>query len=156
MPTQPDVTQQVRKWKYDINNGTIAVPSWVQIRAVAESTPDAYIAEMEDDDSYDEEGFRTSTKTGLRSTIELKILRKRHPTSGIFDPGQEALRTRSKSFGASGVAQIRWYDRGAGPEAYENFFEVEWKNDGGNTTDIEKITVTLHGKAKPDEITNPA
>jgi hypothetical protein len=156
MPTQPDVTQQVRKWKYEVNTGTVSVPTWTPIRAVAESTPDVIIPEMEDDDSYDEEGYRTSTKTSLRNTIELKLLRKKNPTTGAFDPGQEALRTKAGLFGVSGMAHVRWYDRTGGAEAYENYFEVEWKADGGNTTDIEKITVTLHGKAAPDTIANPA
>lgn len=155
MPTQPDVTMQARKWKYEVNTGTVAVPAWTPIRAVAESTPDGFAAEFEDDDSYDEAGYRTETKTSLRNTIELKILRKKNPTTGVFDPGQEALRTKAQAFGVSGQAHVRWYDRTGGTEAYENYFEVEWKVDGGNTTDIEKVTVTLHGKAAPDTITNP-
>lgn len=155
---QPDVTQLARKWRIDIDSASSdASPVWVQIRGINEFAPNPQEGTFEADDAYEDDGWQSETKTALKWSHELKMLRRRASVGGAYDPGQEALRTRSELFAGSGWAHVRWYPRDASDaEAYEGWAEVEWKPDGGATTDVEKITVTLRGKGKRTLIANPA
>lgn len=153
--TQPDQTTLARKFKLDVNTGTPAAPVWTAVRGRKEFKPNV-TPNLEDDSDYDSGGWGSQTKTQLEWTIEVKLARKVSPTSKTtYDTGQEALRTKSRLFGADGVAHIRYYDRDGGAEAYEGYAEVTWVPDGGDTKALELVTVTLTGKGALVEITNP-
>lgn len=149
------VSSLARKWKLDVNTGTVASPSWLPVRAIAELKP-SLEPNMEDDADYDSEGWGSETKTLLKWSLEVKVGRKTGVTTGNYDPGQEVLRTKSDQFGAAGTAHIRWYDRFAGPEAYTGFASVSWEPEGGETKDLDLVTIKLMGNGKRTTITNPA
>jgi hypothetical protein len=154
--TQPNQSTLARKWKLDVNTGSVGSPTWTPVNGIAELTPSPQEPNIEDDNVYEDEGWGGATKTGLKWTIEAKLVRRL--VAGVvttYDPGQEKLRTCSSSFGIDGVANIRWYDREGGPEAYDGFAEVGWAPEGGSATDLETITVTLTGKGARTAITNP-
>jgi hypothetical protein len=154
--TQPLQTTLARKWKVDVNTGTVSVPVWTAVRGLNEVTPSPFTPNLEDDNEYDQGGWTSQTKTALSWSIELKLLRKTDPADATsYDAGQEKLRDQARIFGGLGVANIRWYDRDGGPEAYTGFAEIEWVPDGGSLTDLETVTVTLHGKGEAEEIANP-
>jgi hypothetical protein len=145
-----------RKWQADINTGTVAVPIWTPIYGIQELTPSPNAPNLEDDNVYEAGGWTGQTKTALSWSLEFKLVRRTDAASAItYDPGQEKLRTLSYTFGASGVANIRWYDRNGGIEAFSGFGEVSWEPDGGSQTDLETITVTVTGKSDRLIITNP-
>lgn len=153
--TQPDVSALARKWKFDVNTGTSGSPTWTPVNGLNEFTPNPMIASIQDDDVYENEGYLGKTKTALGHSAEAKLLRKKSPASGVYDTGQEFLRSKAKTLGTSSKIEARYYDRDGGPEAYQGWFEVEWAPEGGATTDLETVTVTLHGDGVLDDIANP-
>lgn len=153
--TQPQQTELARKWKWDVNTGTVAVPVWTLIFGTNELTVNPHTPNLEDDNAYEDGGWTSKTKTALSWSAESKLLRKKAPATGVFDPGQEKLRACGRAFADAGWAEVRIYDREGGVEAYHGFAEVTWAPDGGSTTDLETITVTLDGKGELEVIANP-
>lgn len=153
--SQPDVSALARKWATDVNTGSTVSPTWTRIGGVQEFKPNLE-PNLEDDATYDEEGWGSSTKTGLAWTLELKVIRRHDPADVTdYDPGQEKLRAAAELFGSDGVVEVRWFDREGGPEAYHGFGEVSWTPDGGNRTALETVSVVITGKGQREAITNP-
>jgi hypothetical protein len=149
--TAPLQSSLARKWKIDVSVSSV----WTPVRGIAECKWDPHQASMQDDNVYEAEGRKGATKTELGAVAELKLIRKRTAGTTTYDPGQEALRAAAAAFGDDGVAYVRIYDRDGGAEAWELYAEVEWAAEGGSTSDIEKVTVTLTDKATLTEIDNP-
>jgi hypothetical protein len=151
----PDtVSALARKFAVDINTGTTLVPVWTRIGGMMEFN-DPLNPTLEDDSDYDS-GWGSVTKTQLKYQLVMKIVRRHNPDDVTeYDAGQEALRTRSTAFGGDGWADVRWYDREGGPEAYRGTTEVTWQRAGGPTTALDTVTVTLDGKGERTDITNP-
>ncbi|TDD88353.1 phage tail tube protein [Actinomadura rubrisoli] len=149
------VSTLARKWRLDVNTGTVGVPVWTQVRAMGELKPQVE-PNMEDDSDYDSDGWESETKTALKWTLEAKLLRKVGVTSGNYDPGQEKIRLASDQFGSAGTVQVRWYDRDGGPEAYIGFASVSWEPEGGETKDLDTVTAKLSGQGQRTTIANPA
>lgn len=142
-----------RKFKVEINTGTVSVPVWRQVRGIADLKP-ALETNLEDDSDYDSNGWKSQAKTQLGWSLELKLMRKKGFTSGAYDLGQERLRQASDDF--PGTIQVRWYDRNAGPEAYTGYATVGWSPEGGDAKALDIATATLTGNGTRTDITNPA
>lgn len=157
-PATPEVlvSTGARKWKLDVDtsagqDGT----SYIPVRAMTDFQP-SNPATMQDDSDYDSDGFGSDAKTGLKWANVLKLGRKKGVTSNVYDPGQEAIRLASNRFGGSGIVRVRWYERDGGGEAWEGFAQVQWSEDGGNSTALSTVSVTLSGQGARTAITNPA
>jgi hypothetical protein len=148
------VSTLARKFRLDVNTGTRAVPAWTQVRGITAFTP-TLDTNLENDSDYDSGGWGSQTKTLLSWSLTATVKRGRGVDSGVYDPGQEALRAASESFGADGVAQVRWYDREGGDEAYTGDAEVSWAPSGGGVTALDMAEVTLTGKGARVQIANP-
>lgn len=153
--TEQLVSTLARKWKLDVNTGTVSVPVWTPVRAIGELKTTVE-SNMEDDSDYDSDGWASESKTQMKWTLETKVLRKIGVTSSNYDPGQEALRAAADQFGSAGTPQVRWYDRDGGPEAYSGFASVSWEPEGGEAKDLDTVTIKLSGQGKRTLITNPA
>lgn len=154
--TQPDVSALARKWKIDVNTGTFGSPVWTPVLGLMEFKPTTP-PNLEDDSTYDSEGWGSQTKTALSWLLEMKVVRRHDPADETeYDAGQEALRAKVALFGSSGIADVRWYDRFGGPEAYRGQAEVTWAPDGGPHTALETAVITLTGKGAREDISNPA
>ena len=149
------VSTLARKYRLDINTGTVDSPTWTQVRAVMDFKP-SLEANLEEDSDYDGEGWASEAKTELKWGLEVKIGRKIGFTTGVYDPGQEALRSASTQFGQGGVVQVRWYDRNGGPEAHQGYTNVSWEPEGGDTKTTDIVTVNLSGSGRRIDIANPA
>lgn len=149
------VSTLARKFKLDVNTGTVDSPTWTPVRAIMDFKP-ALEPNLEEDSDYDGEGWASEVKTELKWGLELKIGRKIGFSTGVYDAGQEALRAASTQFGQGGTVQIRWYDRNGGPEAHSGFANVSWEPEGGDTKAIDIVTVNLSGNGKRTDIVNPA
>jgi len=149
--TAPLTSALARKWKLDVL--TTAPATYTVVKGIAELKFQRSEAKLEEDGEYADEGWGSSTKTGLNWSIEIKAIRKH--SAGTYDPGQQKLKTLALAFGSAGVAQIRIYDRDGGAEAYSGYAEVSWTADGGSTTDLEKVTIVLTGKGNMTDIANP-
>lgn len=153
--TEQLVSTLARKFKLEVNTGTVSVPVWTPVRAIADLKP-AVDTNLEDDADYDAEGWGSDTKTQLKWSLEVKLGRKIGFSTGVYDPGQEALRTAATKFGQLGTVQVRWYDRNGGPEAYSGFATVSWEPEGGDTKALDMATAKLSGSGARVDITNPA
>lgn len=150
------VSTLARKWKLDVDvspaqDGTGYIP----VRAITDFQP-AIADTLTDDSTYDDGGWGSDTKTMLKWSNVVKLMRKKGIGSGAYDPGQEALRAAQDQFGAAGVVRVRWYNRNGGSEAYEGYANVAWTEDGGNTTALGSVTCTLTGSGARTVIANPA
>ncbi|HJQ00080.1 MAG TPA: IPT/TIG domain-containing protein [Jatrophihabitans sp.] len=150
------VSTGARKWKLDVDisaaqDGTEYIP----VRAMSDFQP-SNPSTMQDDSDYDSDGFGSDAKTGSKWANVLKLIRKKGVTSNVYDPGQETLRLASNEFGGAGVVRVRWYERDGGGEAWEGYAQVQWSEDGGNSTALSTVSVTLSGQGARTPITNPA
>lgn len=154
--TQPNQSTLARKWVLEVNTGTVGAPVWTLAKGLQSLTPKEAIANLEDDNVYEDAGYTGQTKTALSWGADVVFLRRTLPTDvTTYDVGQEKIRTLAKTLGPTGVGQFRVYDRDGGPEAWTGFAEVQWENQGGTVTDLETANVTLVGKGAPTFITNP-
>jgi hypothetical protein len=149
------VATLARKWKLDVNTGTEGSPTWTSVRAIGELKTSVE-SNLEDDSDYDSDGWASNTKTQMSWELEAKLLRKVSVAASVYDPGQEALRSKADQFGSGGTAQVRWYDRDGGPEAYTGFGSVSWEPEGGDAKDLDTVTVKVTGNGARTLITNPA
>ena len=143
-----------RKWRVDVNTGTVATPVWTQVRGVTNLTPGLEVT-TQDASDYDTDGWGSDEKTMLKWSLGIALLRKKSDDA-TYDAGQEALRDKADKFGDDGTAHVRWYDRDGGPEAYSGYANVAWEPGGGGAGDLEPVTVNLTGKGARTEIANPA
>jgi hypothetical protein len=157
--TGSDVTALQRKFRVQVNTGTVAVPVWTTLFGMTDFKPNV-TPTLQSDSDYEDGGWTGQTKTGLTAAPEIKVNRRRDPTDATnYDTAQEALRANAYAFGSNGVANVRWYDRDGGPEAYSGFFEVTWSDDGGDNVALQAVTITLSlkgGSGGLTAITNPA
>lgn len=145
--------------------GTAIVPSaaitlgitelgWLRVRGMTELKPNLD-SNLEDDSDYDSGGWGSKTKTGMSWSLEMTFARKVGITSAKPDPGQEVLRAAATAFGAAGTAQVRWYDRTGGVDAYSGYGTVAYAPQGGKYTDLDFAKVTVTGQGARTAITNP-
>lgn len=155
-PVEPTISANARKWKLDVDLADApAAANWQPVLGVQDFKP-MNDPTLQDDGTYDDEGYGSSSKTGLTWSLEVDLVRRRAVTNDtVYDAGQERLRTQADLFGQLGVAHVRWYDREGGPEAYEGWAEVAWAPKGGKRTDLEVVSVKLSGRGKRNPITNP-
>lgn len=153
--SEPTLTSTLaRDWRLDVNTGTVAVPVWTQVRGVSAFTP-TITPTTQDDSDYDSGGWGSTTKTMLAWSISATLLRKVSVVDGARDPGQEALREASDQFSDAGIVHVRWYEREVGGEAYSGSAQVNWEPQGGDTTALKSVNVTLLGQGARTVITNP-
>lgn len=146
-----------RKWAVDVDVSVAQDGSdYIAIRAMNSVKPD--IADTtQDDTDFESDGWGSDTKTLLKWSLALGLIRKIGQISSNYDPGQEAIRAASDQFGTAGVVRVRWYDRDGGPEAYWGYASVSWSPDGGDATKLDTATVTLNGQGKRNDLSpNPA
>lgn len=152
---EPLVDSLARKWKVDVNTGTLDSPTWTPVRAITNCQPTGE-ATMQDSSDYDSDGWGTTTKTMQTWGVTLTLGRKVGASSSTYDPGQEYIRARDDQFAGASVVEIRYYDRNGGPQAYQGLVSVGWAESGGNTPDLSTATATLSGQGKRHNIVNPA
>lgn len=157
-PAAPEqlVSTGARKWKLDVDSSPAKDGSaFIPVRGVQEFQP-SKDATMQDDSDYDSDGYGSDAKMGLKWSLVCKFLRKKGVQSNVYDPGQEIIREASEEFGGDGIVRVRWYERDGGGEAYDGFAQVQWGDDGGNTTALSTVSCTLGGQGKKNPIANPA
>ncbi|WP_405956119.1 phage tail tube protein [Streptomyces phaeochromogenes] len=155
MSTPTDVTALARRWRLEINMGTVDVPDWQLCPAIVEFQPE-FEPNFEDSGTYDDEGWDDSDKTGMGWKITAKFNRKKSADSTIYHPVHEKLRTTALlGWGADSKIPVRWMDRDGMPEAYQGNALVKWAPEGGEKNDLDQVEVELTGSGKLLEIDNP-
>lgn len=143
------------KWKIDVDASVgLDGSGYIPVRGIVDFQP-ALNTTTQDDSDYDSGVWGSDAKTQLKWQNTIKLSRKRG-AGYTEDPGQKTLRLAHDQVGTAGTVRVRWYDRnGHGSEAYEGFAMVQWSEDGGATTALNTVSVTLVGQGTRSNITNP-
>lgn len=145
-----------RKYKLDVAayNSALTTPTgWTTVFGITDWA-DNVSPTLQDVSDYETSGWSSSEKTMQAWTATAKM--RRPIVAGNYDSGQEILRAARLGFGDSARVFARFYDRNAGPEAYQGVAIVTWTRSKTGVADIEEITVTLTGTDVPlATITNP-
>lgn len=92
--------------------------------------------------------------TQMKNQVTTTLIRRNDGTA--YDAGQELLRTAAYATPPD-LLTIRYYDTAFdAAEAYEADVYVQWSPQGGGTTGIQTVNVTMNGQGAPREIANPS
>lgn len=149
------VVALARRWRLDVNIGTIASPNWQLCPGITEFQP-TMPPNIEDSSDYDGNGWMGNTKTGQSWEVAMTFNRKIDDQTEVYNQVHEYLRTCAFAFGSASYANIRFYDRNGLPEAYTGSALVTWEPQGGEYTALDQVSVTLTGDGALTAITNPA
>ncbi|GAA4684509.1 phage tail tube protein [Streptomyces youssoufiensis] len=154
MSTPTPVTALARRWRLEVNMGTAELPDWQLCPAITEFQ---WTAEpnVEDSSTYDDDGWAGNTKTGQAWEVTATFNRKATADSTAYAAVHEKLRAVAFGWGADSEAQVRWMDRNGLPEAYQGNALVQWEPQGGETTALDQVEVTLTGNGPLAQIANP-
>ncbi|MFE6689641.1 phage tail tube protein [Streptomyces sp. NPDC057743] len=155
-PTPPaeTVTALARRYRLELDMGKDGTPAWTLVPGITEFTPKIEPTQQ-DVTTYDAEGWSEQAVTMLAWSVEVTLAHRAHPTTGVFNAAQEALRRASMSFGAASYVRVRYYDRNGAPDAQEGTALVTWEPEGGGPDEVDTIKVTLTGSGPLTEIPNP-
>jgi len=142
-------TSLARRFKLQVSADNT---SWLSVAGISDLSPNETPTNQSADD-YDTNGFASFEKTLTGWKVVAKANRKN--TSGVFDPGQELVRTTRFQFGDANRAYVRWYDRNGAPEAYSGRALVDWQQSKTGIADLEEVTMTFTGDGPVTAITNP-
>jgi hypothetical protein len=144
-------TALARRFRVDvsIDGGT----TWLPLRGINDLSPKPSTPTLQDANDYDTDGWSQQEKTMQAWSLVAKVNRK--TSAGVFDPGQEAVRSRQLLWGDDARIDTRWYDRNGAPEAYQGTALVGWEQSKTGVADLEEATITLTGDGALQEIDNP-
>lgn len=138
-----EATAFQRKWRWQINMGTVSVPDWQTVVGLQEFAPPIEPTDQEDND-YENDGWGGSTRTMLVWGIEANISHRKDNTTHVENPVHQKLRLASKTIDTDqGVVHMRWFDKLGSAEAYEGYGLITWEPDGGGTADLERVSITV-------------
>ncbi|MFI6279657.1 phage tail tube protein [Streptomyces sp. NPDC050988] len=151
----PTETALARRWRLDINMDEVLTPDFQLCPAITEFQ---WTAEpnLEDDTSYDTDGWGEQTKTGQDWEVQVTFNRKASPDSTVYSTVHEKIRLAAiGAYGEASKIHLRFLDRNGLPEAYEGRAIPEWEPQGGEARDLDQVQVTFHGTGPLTPITNP-
>lgn len=148
-----DTTALARRFKVDVTGDLTLAGGFIPLKAVTDLNPKIAPNNQSADD-YDTDGWQSFEKTQQGWTLTAKVLRKTN--AGVFDAGQELVRSRQLGWDDNARVGVRWYDRNGAPEAYQGVALVSWEPSKTGVADLDEVTVTLTGTGELDEIENPA
>lgn len=153
-----EATALQRKWRWQINTGTAAVPNWETVLGLQEFTPSTEPTDQEDND-YESNGWGGSTRTMLVWGLEANISHRKDSVTHVENTVHAFLRLASTAIDTTtGVVHMRWFDKNGSVEAYEGYGLITWAPDGGGMADLERVSITVTPSATSPTlttITNP-
>lgn len=125
--------------------------TWTIVRGLTEFTPPAVEKNLEDDSSFDSDGWGSQIATGLAWTAEgtVKLPRK----SLTADPGQEILRAAGNALAEDGLVHVRITDRTKPTAGRVGIADASFTENGGPRTDITTAAFTLTGRGGLEDVT---
>lgn len=144
MSTPTPTTALARRWKMDVDLGTVAIPDWQLMVGITEFQP-TFPPNIEDASTYDDDGWMSNVKTGQSWEIAATFNRKINDQTLIYNDVHEALRQAAFATGSASEVRVRFYDRNGLPEAYQGSVLVEWEDQGGEYTALGQVSATLTG-----------
>lgn len=144
-----------RKFRLDVGTYTVSAAGpdvWTQFYGINDFN--AALTGTLADTSDSESPWAGSEKTTLSGKVTVKA--RRPNVGGVYDPGQEIVRSARLGFGDLSRVFVRWYDRGGGPEAYTGVALVDWAQSKTGVSDVEEVQVVFSLDGTITTIGNPA
>jgi len=155
------VTMLARRLRVDIDTATYPASQYQQLRGIYELNP-IIEPRVQDDETYDDEGWLREATTGGQWRIELKFKHSTGSDGETLDPVQAFLREKFLAAVAtdvrSGEIGVMLYDREGRATGYEwegRAYVKSWARDNNAVGDTEGISITLQGQGPLQQITNP-
>jgi len=155
------VTMLARRLRVDIDTATYPASQYQQLRGIYELNP-IIEPRVQDDETYDDEGWLREATTGGQWRIELKFKHSTGSDGETLDPVQAFLREKFLAAVAtdvrSGEIGVMLYDREGRSTGYEwegRAYVKSWARDNNAVGDTEGISITLQGQGPLTPITNP-
>lgn len=149
-----DISALARRYRLEINLGTVAVPVWTLVPGVREFKP-GIDGKIEDSSDYESGGWNGNTKPAQEWKLEVKVNHKADSVTGAINAAHAALELASRSFGAASYVAVRYYDRSGNTDAWSGSALVTWGPDGGSHENLDTVTVTLTGDGLLTQIASP-
>lgn len=138
-----EATALQRKWRWQINTGTVSVPVWSTVVGLQNFTPTIAPTDQEDND-YENNGWGGSTRTMNVWGVAANLSHRKDTATHVENTVHAALRLASMAIDPEdGVVHQRWFDKNGSVEAYEGYGLITWTPDGGATADLERVSVTV-------------
>lgn len=145
----------VRDWKLEVADYTdgTAPTVWTTVLGVTEFTPPKFEKNLEDDSSFDSDGWGSQIATGLAWTAEGTVKRAR--ASLTEDPGQAILRAAGGKLLEDGLVHVRISNRTTPTVARTGIADATFEENGGPHTDLTTAAFTLSGRGALTDVTIP-
>jgi hypothetical protein len=140
-------------WKLEVAayvDGT-APTTWTPVLGMTEFTPPAVEKNLEDDSSFDSDGWGSQVATGLAWKIEGTVKQAR--ASLTEDPGQAILRAAGNGLAEDGFVHVRVSNRTAPTKARTGVADAAFTANGGPRTDLTTAAFTLEGRGALTDVT---
>lgn len=147
-------TALARKFRIDVTSDLTLAGGWLQLNGINDFKPNDKPT-LVDASAYDSNGSASFEKTFEEWTASATVFRRL--IAGVYDAAQELVRARTVGqFGDNARVGMRWYDKNAGPEAYQGVALVEWERAQSGVKDIDSVTISFTGTdVALAAITNP-
>jgi hypothetical protein len=150
-----------RRLRVDIDTATYPASQYERLKGVYELNP-IIEPRVQDDETYDDEGWLREATTGGQWRIELKFKHSTTADGVTLDPVQAFLRAKFLAAVTTDVASgefgVMIYDNQGRTSGYEfegRAYVKAWARDNNATGDTEGISITLQGQGPVTPIANP-
>ncbi|WP_457948311.1 phage tail tube protein [Pseudarthrobacter sp. alpha12b] len=127
--------------------------TWTILKGMTEFTPPKVEKNLEDDSSFDSDGWGSQIATGLGWSAEGTVKLPR--ASLTADPGQEILRAAGNGLAEDGLVHVRITNRTTPTEGQVGVADASFTKNGGPRTDITTAAFTLSGRGALEDVTIP-
>lgn len=143
----------IRDWKLEVAayaDGTEPT-AWTPVLGITNLTPPASEKNLEDDSSFDSDGWGSQIATGLNWKIEGNVKRAR--ASLTEDPGQAILREAGNGLAEAGFVHVRITNRTKPTEGRVGVADASFTDEGGEHTKLTTASFSLAGRGALEDVT---
>jgi hypothetical protein len=143
----------VRDWLLEVAAYTTGAEptTWTPVRGITEFTPPAIEKNLEDDSSFDSDGWASEIATGLGWKSEGTVKRAR--ASLTEDAGQAILRAAGSGLLEDGLVHVRFTNREKPTSGRTGVADASFTEEGGAHTDLTTASFALSGRGALADVT---
>jgi hypothetical protein len=145
----------VRDWQLEVAayDDGVTPTTWTRVKGITDFTPPAIEKNLEDDSSFDSDGWASEIATGLGWKVEGTVKRAR--ASLTEDPGQAILRAAGSGMLEDGLVHVRITNATKPTEARTGIADASFTDEGGAHTDLTTASFSLSGRGALEDVTLP-
>lgn len=124
---------------------------WTPVLGITSFTPPAIEKNLEDDSSFDSDGYGSQFATGLNWKVEGNVKRAR--ASLTEDPGQAILRAAGNGLAEEGFVHVRITNRTKPTVGRVGVADASFTDEGGEHTKLTTASFALAGRGALADVT---